>query len=106
MILKEDAMSIHYTKEFRTRVAKEACRPENEGLEHIIAKKYGVRPWTVAKWAQLYQQYGEDGLSKGKLTADRKSNRERQLEKENAALREEIEILKKAAAFLAKVGRE
>ena len=99
-------MSIHYTKSFRVKVAEEAVRPENKGLEHVIAKKYGVRPWTVTKWAQLYQQYGEDGLSKGKLTGDRKSDRERQLEKENAALREEIEILKKAAAFLAKVGRE
>ena len=99
-------MSIHYTKEFRINVAKEAVRPENKGLEHIIAQKYGIKPWTVIKWAQLYEQYGESRLSRGKLTSERKSDRERQLEKENAALREEIEILKKAAAFLAKVGRE
>ena len=99
-------MSIHYTKEFRVNVAKEALRPENKGLEHIIAQKYGIKPWTVIKWAQLYEQYGENSLSGGKLTSERKSDRERQLEKENAALREEIEILKKAAAFLAKVGRE
>ena len=99
-------MSIHYTKEFRVNVAKEAVRPENKGLEHIIAQKYGIKPWTVIKWAQLYEQYGESRLSRGKLTSERKSERERQLEKENAELREEIEILKKAAAFLAKVGRE
>ena len=99
-------MSIHYTKDFRVNVAKEAVRPENKGLEHIIAQKYGIKPWTVIKWAQLYEQYGENSLSRGKLTSERKSDRERQLEKENAALREEIEILKKAAAFLAKVGRE
>ena len=99
-------MRTRYTKEFRIKVAKEASRPENEGLEHIIAQKYGIKPGTVSKWTRLFQQYGEDGLSKGKLTGDRKTDRERQLEKENAALREEIEILKKAAAFLAKVGRE
>ena len=99
-------MSIHYTKSFRVNVAKEAVRPENKGLEHVIARKYGIRPGTVVKWAQLYEQYGENSLSRGKLTSERKSDRERQLEKENAALREEIEILKKAAAFLAKVGRE
>ena len=99
-------MNIRYTKEFRINVAKEALRPENKGLEHIIAQKYGIKPWTVIKWAQLYEQYGESRLSRGKLTSERKSDRERQLEKENAALREEIEILKKAAAFLAKVGRE
>ena len=99
-------MSIRYTKEFRINVAKEAVRPENKGLEHIIAQKYGIKPWTVIKWAQLYEQYGESSLSRGKLASERKSDRERQLEKENAELREEIEILKKAAAFLAKVGRE
>ena len=99
-------MSNLYTKAFRVKVAEEAIRPENKGLEHVIAKKYGIRPWTVIKWAQLYEQYGENSLSKGKLISERKSDRERQLEKENAELREEIEILKKAAAFLAKVGRE
>lgn len=99
-------MSIRYTKEFRINVAREAVRPENKGLEHIIAQKYGIKPWTVIKWAQLYQQYGEVGLSSGKISGNKKSDRELQLEKENAALREEIEILKKAAAFLAKVGRE
>ena len=99
-------MSTRYTKAFRIKVASEACRPENKGLEHIVAQKYGIKPWTVSKWARLYQQYGEEGLSKGKLSQAGISDRERQLEKENAALREEIEILKKAAAFLAKVGRE
>lgn len=99
-------MNINYTKQFRINVAQEACKPENKGLEHIIAQKYGIKPWTVSKWAQLYQKYGEKGLSKGYLTGEKKSDRERQLEKENAELREEIEILKKAAAFLAKVGRE
>ena len=99
-------MSSHYTKEFRINVAREALRPENKGLEHVVAKKYDIRSSTVNKWAQLYQQNGEDGLSNGRLHGGHKSDRERQLERENAALREEIEILKKAAAFLAKVGRE
>ena len=44
----------------------------------------------------------KEGYSKG----IRKSNRELELEKENAALREEVEILKKAAAFLANVKRD
>jgi len=99
-------MKKRYTKAFRITVAKEAIRLENKDLEHVIAQKYGVRPWTVRKWAQVYQQYGEDGFSRRMLVSDKKSARERQLEKENAALKEEIEILKKAAAFLAKAGRE
>jgi transposase len=75
-------------------------------MEQVIAKKYGLRPWTVIRWRDLYLEGGAEGLSKGKLSGSRKTNRELQLEKENAALREEVEILKKAAAFLANVKRD
>jgi transposase len=98
-------MSKRYTKDFRLQVAKEASKPELQGLEHIVAEKYGVKPWTVRKWSSLYLEKGESGLTKGSLTG-RKSPRERQLEKENAELREEVAILKKAAAFLADLRRE
>ena len=37
---------------------------------------------------------------------NKKSDREIELEKEVADLKEEVDILKKAAAFLAKIGRE
>ena len=76
------------------------------GLEHIIAEKYEIRPWTVVKWRDIYLQQGEIGLSKGNLSGHNKSKRELELEKENAELREEIQILKKAAAFLADLRRE
>ena len=46
-----------------------------------------------------------DGLKKG-LVGNKQTQREKELEKENAALREEIAILKKAAAFLANVKHE
>ena len=95
-------MSTRYTKEFRVRVAKEAALPEFEGMEHIIAEKYGIKPWTVAKWRDIYLEFGEEG----KRSQKKKSPREMELEKENAELKEEIEILKKAAAFLADLRRE
>ena len=99
-------MSIRYSQEFRVKVAKEALQPENQGLEHIIAEKYGVRKWTVIKWRDIYKEYGGRGLSKSGMQRLRnKTEREKQLEKENAELREEIEILKKAAAFLADLRR-
>ena len=96
----------HYSKEFKVRVAKEAVSPENENLEHIIASKYGIRTNTVLKWMHIYQQFGEDGFSRKAPRLEYKSEREKELEKENAALREEVEILKKAAAFLADLRRE
>ena len=36
-----------YSKEFKIRVAKEASLPENEGLERVIAGKYGLLPSDV-----------------------------------------------------------
>ena len=94
-----------YKKTFRVKVAKEASRPEMKGMEEHIAKKYGLRVSTVLKWKDIYQEYGETALGNNLSSFNKKSDREIELEKENAALREEVEILKKAAAFLANVGR-
>ena len=96
-----------YTREFRFIVAREAVKPEYENLEHVIAKKYGIRPWTVQRWKEHYLEYGEDSFKKGSICKkDVKSPRELELEKRNAELEEEVKILKKAAAFLANVGHE
>ena len=96
----------HYSKQFRVQVAKEASSPEFQGLEHILAEKYNIRPWTVEKWKQRYLEGGEEALASGNLTKKKPSARELELERENAKLREENEILKKAAAFLADLRRE
>ncbi|MBO5516962.1 MAG: hypothetical protein J6A42_02595 [Firmicutes bacterium] len=99
-------MSKKYSMAIRVQVAKEASQPELQGLEHVIAEKYGIKPWTVRKWRDIYLDQGEDGLRKGHVNPPKKSKREIELEKENAALKEEVQILKKAAAFLADLRRE
>lgn len=100
-------MSNKYTRELRLRVAKEACKPENQGLEHVIAEKYNIMPWTVRKWAEHFREYGEDSFKNGfSSTYSKKTSREAELEKEVSELREEVKILKKAAAFLANVKHE
>lgn len=38
-----------YKREMKLKVAKEAIRPENTHMEHIIAEKYGIMPWTVTR---------------------------------------------------------
>ena len=97
----------NYSREFRLMVAKEALLPENKGLEHVIADKYGVMPWTVIRWREHLAEVGEaEAFRYGFSKWDRRTDREKKLEKENAELREEIEILKKAAAFLASVKRD
>ena len=75
-----------YSRGLKIKVAKEAMLPENQGLEHVITEKYHVM--------------------KGYTLNKRSTPREVELEKENAQLREEVEILKKAAAFLANVKRD
>ncbi len=95
-----------YSKEFRVKVAKEAAQPEMKGMEKHIADKYGLRETTVRRWRQIYEDYGENALGRNINSLEKKTDREIALEKENEALREEVEILKKAAAFLANVGRE
>ena len=97
----------NYSREFRLMVAKEALLPENKDLEHVIADKYGIMPWTVIRWREHLAEVGEaEAFRYGFSKWDRRTDREKKLEKENAALREEVEILKKAAAFLASVKRD
>ena len=95
-----------YSKGFRVRVAKEASDPEMKGMERHIADKYGLRESTVRRWKQIYEEYGENALGHNINAIEKRTDREIELEKENEELREELEILKKAAAFLANVGRE
>ncbi len=96
----------NYTKEFRLKVAKEAALPENDGLEQVIASKYEILPGTVQRWKEHYLEYGEKAFFKGYTKKDKRTPREIELERENEELKEEVKILKKAAAFLANVKHE
>lgn len=53
-----------YSRGLKIKVAKEAMLPENQGLEHVIAEKYHVMPWTVIKWRDHLQQVGEENAFK------------------------------------------
>ena len=89
-----------YTYSFRLQVVQEALKPENRNSISYIAEKYGVNAKVLSRWIQRYNEYGEEGLKTNWKTKVR-DQRIKELERENAELREEAEILKKAAAFLA-----
>lgn len=89
-----------YTFSFRLKVVQEALRPENRNSVSYIAEKYDVNEQTLARWIRRYNKYGEESLKTNWKTKV-KDQRIKELERENAELREEAEILKKAAAFLA-----
>jgi len=65
------------------------------GLERTL----GVTPGLVRQWKRKAQRNGEYVSPNGEPKTDKEAARIRELEKENARLRQEREILKKAMAI-------
>lgn len=93
----------HSPKTFCNFLEKQLAK---NSLERVIAGKYGLLPATVRRWRDHYREYGDKAFWRGYTKKDTRSPREIELEKENEELREEVQILKKAAAFLANVKHE
>ena len=94
-----------YTSEFKVHVVMEALETSNIHDRVLVAQKYGISSNTLLGWMRRYEEYGEAGLTaRTRSQAEREKRKE--LEKRVAELEEENEILKKAAAFLAEVGRK
>lgn len=85
-----------YTPEFRAeavRLARSSGRPVSE-----IARDLGCSTESLKHW--LKQAQIDDGQAEGLTSAEREELR--RLRRENKLLREEREILKKAATFFAR----
>ena len=98
MARKERIRRTQYTKEFRD----EAVRLVNVGDRTMaqVGRDLGVNDRTLWNW--VHQAEIDAGKGKpGDLTTDEREEL-RKLRRENALLREEREILKKATAFFAK----
>lgn len=87
-----------YPPEFRARAVELA---RTSGLRPArVARDLGIDPETLRLWLK---QADIDGGVRAGLTTDERAELAR-LRRENAVLREEREILKKAAAFFAREG--
>jgi transposase len=87
---------VRYPAEFKAeaiRLFKTSGRPHRE-----IAEQLGIAPESLRRWVV---QADIDGGSRDGLTTEEREEL-RRLRRENRVLREEREILKKAAAFFAK----
>ncbi len=86
-----------YDREFQLEAARLVIEQGYSKTE--VGRKLGVAPWSVKKWIDRF-------LENGTLVADGKVTEEadelRILRKQNAQLKVEVEILKKAAAYFAK----
>jgi transposase len=82
-----------YPEDFKVRAVKMVTE---DGMKQAqVARNLGVNPNSIGKWLK---KYGNQEIPE--VSADEAMRKARQLEKENAELREENEILKKAAAFV------
>jgi len=86
-----------YSEEFRAGAVKLVI--EQGVTMAAAAKRLGVNYHTILEWVQAAKAASPVSLISDKLPLE---ERVRQLEKENARLRMEREILKKATAYFAK----
>ena len=86
-----------YSNEFKLQAAKLVAE---QGYSYgKAAKQLGTTSWSIRNWVQKFRQ---DGLLPAKSETQPKADELRQLRKQNAQLRMENDILKKAAAYFAK----
>ena len=88
-----------YSKEFKIMACELAVK-DNIKVS-IVAEKFGINPIMLHRWINEYGEYGEEAfVGKGhQRPADAEL---RKLRKENERLKQEVDILKKAAAYFAK----
>ena len=90
-----------YTKEFKLEAVKLLETSDHPGVE--IARELGIKRNQLYKWRDELTNKGEEAAfaGPGRRPVDQ-TDRVSQLERENAKLKQELEILKKAAAYFAR----
>ena len=89
----------NYTREFKTKACELVLK---DGVKvKIVAEKLGINHIMLYRWIDEYKTYGDAAfIGKGNLRPE--EAKLKQLQRENYELRQQVEILKKAAAYFAK----
>lgn len=88
----------HYTREFKLEAVRLAGLGDKTKAK--VARELGIRVNMLRQWRLDFEEEERNGTLRPELaTAE---NDVEKLRKENARLREEIQILKKAAIYFAK----
>jgi transposase len=90
-------MSRQYTDEFREEAVGLVLESKSRIAE--IARDLGVSVWTLRGWVKKYRERSRLGQARRAETVEEENRR---LRRELAVLRQERDILKKAAAYFAK----
>jgi transposase len=90
-------MSRQYTDEFREEAVGLVLESKSSITE--VARDLGVSAWTLRGWVNKYRQRSRLGQPRRAETVEEENRR---LKRELAMLRQERDILKKAAAYFAK----
>ena len=89
-----------FDEEFKREVAVLASRPG--ARQEQVARDLGVSPYSVARWKK---QYGGTPAVASGVSVQELERRIKALERENADLREQRAILKKAVAIVSEAPR-
>lgn len=96
-------MARKYTKDLKIEVCKLIIE-DNVKLQ-VVADKFSLSQGMVYRWVDEYKLYGNDAfVGKGKLRPE--DAKLKKLQQENDRLRQELEIIKKAAAYFAKANQQ
>jgi len=91
-----------YTQEFKLEALRLLETSGKSAAE--LERDLGIGDGCLLRWKKAYAAQGEQAFpGQGRLTGDRE--RMRQLERENAVLRQERDILKKAVAIFSRPSR-
>ena len=92
-----------FDEEFKREVAALASRPGAK--QEQVARDLGVSPYSVSRWKKLYGQAPAAATSLPGVSVQELERRIKALERENADLREQRAILKKAVAIVSEAPR-
>ena len=90
---------VNYTKEFKVKACELVLK---DGIKvKTVADKMGINHMMLYRWIDEYKTFGETAfVGKGNLKPE--EAKLKKLQRENEELRQQVEILKKAAAYFAK----
>ena len=90
-------MGAHYTEEFREEAVRLVLESKSSLRE--VAEDLGVNAWTLRGWVKKYREQARAHAPRRPETLEEENRR---LKREVSILKQERDILKKAAAYFAK----